>query len=31
MADLINGRTPEEIKHVLVWANYSCGGFDCDD
>ena len=31
MGDLINGRTPEEIKHVLAWANYSCGGLDCDD
>jgi hypothetical protein len=27
----INGRTPEEIKHVLEWAIFSCGGLDCDD
>ena len=31
MADLINGRTPEEIKRVLVWANYSRGCLECDD
>lgn len=30
MGDLINGRTPEEIKRVLEWSNFSCGGLDCD-
>ena len=27
----INGRTPEEIKHVAEWNCYSCGGLECDD
>ena len=31
MGDLINGRTPEEIKHVAEWNCYSCGGLECDD
>ena len=30
MGELINGRTPEEIKHVLEWSAFSCGGVDCD-
>lgn len=28
---LINGRTPEEIKHVTEWACFSCGGLECDE
>ena len=31
MTDLINGRTPEEIKHTLAWTNFGCGGLECDD
>lgn len=31
MEELINGRTPEEIKHVAEWNCYSCGGLECDD
>ena len=31
MTNLINGRTPEEIKHVAEWNCYSCGGLECDD
>lgn len=31
MGELINGRTPEEIKHVAEWNCYSCGGLECDD
>ena len=31
MRELINGRTPEEIKHVAEWNCYSCGGLECDD
>ena len=27
----INGRTPEEIKHVAEWACFSCGGLECDE
>lgn len=30
MGELINGRTAEEIKRVLAWTNYGCGGSDCD-
>ena len=29
--ELINGRTAEEIKRVLEWANFGCGGIECDD
>jgi hypothetical protein len=29
--ELINGRTPEEIKHVTEWACFSCGGLECDE
>lgn len=31
MTELINGRTPEEIKYVAEWNCYSCGGLECDD
>ena len=31
MVELINGRTAEEIKHVLEWADFGCGGIECDD
>ena len=31
MTNLINGRTPEEIKHTLAWTNFGCGGLECDD
>lgn len=31
MTDLINGRTPEEIKRVLDWANCACGDMDCEE
>ena len=31
MGVVINGRTPEEIKHVAEWACFSCGGLECDE
>ena len=31
MTDLINGRTPEEIKRVLAWRIFRCGDLDCGD
>ena len=31
MGDLINGRTPEEIKRVLAWRVFRCGNIDCGD
>ena len=31
MGDLINGRPAEEIKRVLAWTNFGCGGLECDD
>ena len=31
MTNLINGRTPEEIKHTLAWTNFGCGSLECDD
>ena len=31
MGELINGRMPEEIKHVTEWACFSCGGLECDE
>jgi hypothetical protein len=31
MTDMINGRTPEEIKRVLAWTSFGCGGIECDD
>lgn len=27
----INGRTPEEIKRIHRWLDYSCGYSDCDE
>ena len=30
-SNLINGRTPKEIKHVTEWACFSCGGIECDE
>lgn len=29
--DLINGRTPKQIKHTLGWACFCCGSLDCDE
>ena len=29
--DLINGRTPEEIKRVLEWATCACGNMVCEE
>ena len=31
MPDLINGRTPEEIKRRMKCASFDCGAIDCDD
>lgn len=31
MSNLINGRTPEEIKRVLAWRIFRCGDIDCGD
>jgi hypothetical protein len=31
MGELINGRTPEEIKRVLEWANCACGSLVCEE
>lgn len=30
MGELINGKTPEEIKRVLEWANCECGDLVCE-
>lgn len=31
MTELINGRTPEEIKRVLEWAKFACGDLVCEE
>ena len=31
MGELINGRTPEEIKRELRWAVFTCGSINCED
>lgn len=31
MTNLINGRTPEEIKCILRLESFDCGGIDCSD
>lgn len=31
MGELINGRTPEEIKRVLEWAKFACGDLVCEE
>ena len=31
MTELINGRTPEEIKSELRWAVFTCGSINCED
>ena len=31
MPDLINGRTPEEIKRILRWLDYACGSNECEE
>lgn len=31
MTNLINGRTPEEIKRVLEWAKFACGDLVCEE
>lgn len=31
MSELINGRTPEEIKRVLEWATCACGNLVCEE
>lgn len=30
MGELINGRTPEEIKRILRWINFDCADHECD-
>ena len=30
MTDIINGRTPEEIKRILRWINFDCAAHKCD-
>lgn len=30
MSDLINGRTPEQIKRILQWFNFDCSDYECD-
>lgn len=31
MNELINGRTPKEIKRVLEWAACACGNLVCEE
>ena len=30
MGELINGRTPEEIKRILRWINFDCADHECE-
>lgn len=30
MGELINGKTPEQVKRILKWISSECGNRDCD-
>lgn len=30
MGELINGKTPEQVKRILKWISFGCGNLDCD-